>query len=44
MTKIYQDTTYEPKIILQQVEGNLRIKGWDRPEVRFDADNPITSR
>ena len=40
MTKIYQDTSYEPKIILQQVDGNLRIKGWDRPEVRFDADNP----
>ncbi|KAA3648009.1 MAG: hypothetical protein DWQ07_03185 [Chloroflexi bacterium] len=39
MSKIFQDTTYEPTIVLDRVEGNLRVKGWDQPDVRFDADN-----
>ena len=38
MSKVFRDTSYEPSIVLDRVEGNLRIKGWDQPEVRFDAD------
>ncbi|MBW8010102.1 MAG: hypothetical protein FVQ83_02515 [Chloroflexi bacterium] len=39
------DTSDSPKIVIENISGSLRIKGWDDPIVRVDADrkNSITS-
>jgi hypothetical protein len=38
MSRIKLETSFSPKININQVDGSLRIKGWDRSEFRGDAD------
>ncbi|MGD8457708.1 MAG: hypothetical protein PVF83_15100, partial [Anaerolineales bacterium] len=38
MSRIKLDTSFSPIINISHIQGSLRIKGWDRPEFRGDAD------
>ena len=29
-----------PKVLIKEVSGSLRVRGWDRSEVRIDTDKP----
>lgn len=42
MDRITIDTTLSPIIIIDKVEGNLRIKGWDRAEIKADSTKQDT--
>ncbi|MCB2180154.1 hypothetical protein KQH54_03430 [bacterium] len=38
MDRIILETSDSPEILIEKVNGSLRIKGWDRPEIRLDSD------
>jgi hypothetical protein len=38
MSRIKLETSFSPIVNISQIQGSLRIKGWDRPEFRGDAD------
>lgn len=38
MDRITIETADLPEIHIEQLNGSLRIKGWDRPEIRLDSD------
>jgi len=38
MSRINLETSFSPIVNISQIQGSLRIKGWDRPEFRGDAD------
>lgn len=40
MERLTFNTSDTPQITITRVRGSLRVKGWDRPEVRIDADSP----
>ena len=42
MDRINIQTSDAPEIIIPRVLGSLRIKGWDRPELRADSDESDT--
>lgn len=42
MEQIKLATSDSPKINIKSIGGSLRIKGWDRPEFRADADHDDT--
>ena len=42
MDRINVQTTDTPEIFISRIDGSLRIKGWDRPELRADSDRSDT--
>ncbi len=42
MDRINQQTSENPEIYFKDVKGSLRIKGWDRSEIRADSDKSDT--
>ena len=42
MDRITIETSLSPNINIQKVEGNLRIKGWDRTELKADSTKQDT--
>ncbi|MBN2043983.1 MAG: hypothetical protein JW757_03085 [Anaerolineales bacterium] len=38
MDRVNIETTTSPVIKIAKISGNLRLKGWDRPELRADCD------
>jgi hypothetical protein len=42
MDRVCLDTISSPDIRIGIIEGNLRIKGWDRPEIRADSSTADT--
>ena len=42
MDRVNLDTTDTPEIHILNVDGSLRIKGWDRTELRADSDDSDT--
>jgi len=44
MDRINLETSETPEIYISRVNGSLRIKGWDRPELRADSDKSDTLR
>jgi hypothetical protein len=39
MSKQTIPTSMAPEVIIEQVHGELQVRGWDRPEVTVNADN-----
>ncbi len=44
MDRIEIQTSDSPDIKIEKVQGSLRIKGWDRPEIRLDSDLEDTAK
>lgn len=42
MDRISFETALSPKIYVKEVKGNLRIKGWDRTEIKADSTKADT--
>lgn len=42
MDRILIDTTDSPDIVIKKVSGTLRLKGWDRPQIRADMETEDT--
>ncbi|MFC1936695.1 hypothetical protein ACFLYP_03410 [Chloroflexota bacterium] len=44
MERYKYDSSDSPEIIVSEIKGSLRIKGWDSPEFRIDTDEPDTAK
>lgn len=44
MDRIEIQTSDSPEIKIGKIQGSLRIKGWDRPEIRVDSDLTDTAK
>src|SRR5947207_2362855 len=40
-TQTFSIAGRKPRVILEQIEGNLTVQPWNRKEIRVEADEPI---